>query len=506
MKDKNKILLVLIILLAAFLRLWGSWRLDLFTYDQARDATYIRRIFTERKFPLVGPQSSIPGVTLGPGYYYLMALPLLLFNFDPSGIDMATGIINTISILLLYKLISKISKKEIALSVCLLYAVSPIVVELTRRAWNLSTLPFFSISIIYLINEIKVKKKNLLVYFLALFASLGIAIQLHYSALLLFPPILITLFIFFKHELYKNVKAFLLGFSAFFFLNLPILIFNFRHHWIMPKAIMASFFQEGNSKINLLNKIIEFFSSFWSIFEGTFLYNLRPLSFLIFALLNIVIIWRLLKKNLEFLAALSLFFIFFSLFGSLFYPKGFSFFYLVFLLPMPYFLLASALSWSFPKFPKKGKWFFYGGIILLAGWLFYRTSKIIFRPPVRTRNDFVQVAKVISDDLKKEVKFNLAAIYHSPGTWENYYRRGIVREDIRWDHNAVDYGYFVERKGFKPLHWDNFKEAQVLYLIAEEGIDNPLALKFWEIKEFGPGKVVNQWQLKNGTTIYKLER
>jgi 4-amino-4-deoxy-L-arabinose transferase-like glycosyltransferase len=497
--------LVIILILAAFLRLWGSWRADLFTYDQARDATFIRRIFVEGKIPLIGPQSSIPGVSLGPGYYYMMALPLLAFSFDPAGVDIFTGIVGVLAVWLLFKTLARVAAKEVSLTASLLFAVSPIVTELTRRAWNLSTLPFFFIAMVYLLLDIKEAKKPLVLRFVLLFFLLGLAIQLHYSALLLIPPVFLVLLFVLGKKIKSSLKPFLAGFLVFFSLNLPILLFNIRHNFVMPKAILKAFGESGGRGVNFGEKAWGFLLSFWHLFEGTFLYAFRPVSLILFAVIISLLFWSCIKKKPGFVYLTSLSMLVFGVLGAQFYPEGFSFFYFVFLLPAPYFLLALVLERLSLVPALKGKLL----IVLslpLAVWLFYHSALIVLRPPVRTRADFLEVAEVVTRDLDQQTQFNLVAVYHSPGSWENYYRRGIVREDIRWDHNAVDYGYFIEKNGFKPLAWDNFRDAQVLYLIAETEVKEPLKLKFWEIDQFGPQKIVNQWQLKNGTTVYKLER
>ncbi len=503
-KRKDLVFLLLILIVAAFFRLWGSWRLDLFTYDQARDATYIRRIFTEMKIPLIGPQSSIPGVSLGPGYYYLMAFPLLLSGFDPAVIDVMVGLGGVLTTVVLYRLLAEETDKRLALAIALLYSVSPIVIELSRRAWNLSTLPLFLVLALYSLQKIHQSKDNLVFWTVLLFVSLGMAIQLHYSALLLIPGMGLSLFFWDREKVFKNVKPFLMGAMAFVLVNLPILVFNLRHQWTMPRAIVRVFFQEKAGG-GVGDKVRGFFLSFWHLYEGTFLYNLRPISFAVFGLIVLLIIVNIIKRKKSVFFGYLMTIILVGILGSQFYPKGFSFFYFVFLLPIPYLLLGVSLN----NFGVKKALFqklILIAFIPLAVYLTGESGKIIFRKPVRTRNDFKEVASIIAGDIQKGTPFNLVAVYQSPGGWENFYRRGIVREDIRWDHNAVDYGYFVESLGYKPLPWDNFSSAEVLYLIAETEVKEPLSLKFWEISQFSPKKVAQKWQLPNGTAVFRLEK
>lgn len=500
-KRSKVVILVAILFLAAFLRLWGIWRLDLFTYDQARDATYIKRILADREIRLIGPQSSLPGISLGPAYYYLMALPLLVFNFNPIGIDLAIVLGGVATVWLLFKVLEKKTSPLAALLVCLLYATSPIVVELSRRAWNPSLVPLFLILIVYSLIKIVDEEKN--IFFSVLMASLAIIIQLHYSTLLILPA-LFLIFLVYREKFLINKSYLLIGLLIFLFLISPLLVFNLRHQWLMFKSIYRVV-QGSTGDLDILIGLKNALVDVWHLFEGLLLINLRPWSFGIFAFVLLVNLMMFVKRKFDTLLKFALVFLFVGVIGSQLYPEGFSFFYYIFLFPVPFIILAYLLEFLLKTYPSQ-KSILILLVVVLAGWQFFQTGKIIFRPPVRIWQDFVLVANVIANDKGTDKKFNLAAIYKSPGEWENYYRRGIVREDIRWDHNAVDYGYFVELRGKKPLPWDSFREAEILYLIAETPVKEPSKVKFWEIDQFAPKNVVSQWELENETTIYKLEK
>jgi len=502
-KSKAKICLILILLMAAFLRLWGIWRLDLFTYDQARDATYIKRIVVDKKLALIGPQSSVPGISLGPAYYYLMALPLLIFRLDPVGIDLIVALGGVVTVWLLFKWVERRTSLPTAFLISLLYAVSPIVVEMSRRAWNPNLSPFFFILIIY--SWDKIVQENKTTFFLLLMFCLGIIIQLHYSALLILPALILSFLIFRKRFAVSIIHLFA-GIIIFLFLIFPLVVFNFRHDWLMVKSlfrvIQSLVFSE---KLSLLTKLACATTDIWHLYEGLLLIHLRPLSLLIFVFLLVITLVMFIRRKISTDFKIALVFLFTGVIGSQFYPEGFSFFYYVFLFVIPFLIFAYVIEFFFERYPNQ-KVYVILLTIMLSGWLFYQSEKIVFRLPVRTRQGFQLVADVITSDEGTNRRFNLAAIYKSPGQWENYYRRGIVRDDIRWDHNAVDYGYFVELKGKRPLPWDNFHDAEVLYLIVETRVKEPLKVKFWEIEQFGPKRITSQWKLKNGPTIYKLER
>src|SRR4030043_919753 len=69
----KKYSLLLILFLAAFLRLYRINELLGFWYDQGRDALVIWDLIHKGKFFLIGPTTGIAGIFRGPFYYYLIA-------------------------------------------------------------------------------------------------------------------------------------------------------------------------------------------------------------------------------------------------------------------------------------------------------------------------------------------------------------------------------------------------------------------------------------------------
>src|SRR5258708_39491937 len=87
MKNKisiSSILLILVLLLAAFMRLFRISDYMTFLGDEGRDALVALGIL-QGHFTLLGPRASAGDFFTGPFYYYLMAPFLWLFHFDPVG-------------------------------------------------------------------------------------------------------------------------------------------------------------------------------------------------------------------------------------------------------------------------------------------------------------------------------------------------------------------------------------------------------------------------------------
>src|SRR3989304_4663082 len=78
-------ILVLILLLGAFFRLYRISDYMTFLGDEGRDAIVVRRLLVYGDPILIGPGTSIGNMYLGPLYYYMMAPALFLSRFSPVG-------------------------------------------------------------------------------------------------------------------------------------------------------------------------------------------------------------------------------------------------------------------------------------------------------------------------------------------------------------------------------------------------------------------------------------
>ncbi|KKS16580.1 MAG: hypothetical protein UU74_C0038G0001, partial [Candidatus Woesebacteria bacterium GW2011_GWA1_41_7] len=78
-----KILLVIILGLAAFLRFFRLAELLGFWYDQGRDALVIWDFLYKGKLFLIGPTTGIEGIFRGPWYYWLITPAYFLGNGNP---------------------------------------------------------------------------------------------------------------------------------------------------------------------------------------------------------------------------------------------------------------------------------------------------------------------------------------------------------------------------------------------------------------------------------------
>ena len=238
----NKGIIALVLVVAAFLRLYRIQDYMTFLGDEGRDVLVAYNIL-HGHLTLLGPTSSVGGFFLGPIYYYFMAPFLLLFNYNPVGPAVMVALFGIATVWLVYQFCSDLFNRKIAIIAASLYAVSPLVIAYSRSSWNPNPLPFFSLLSLYVLY--KASEKNSWKLFFLTGILLGIAMQLHYLTLFLgavvFAYVVLTqiienkkawiksLLIFTKQNLFILI-GFLIGWA-------PFLAFELRHDFLDFKGL-----------------------------------------------------------------------------------------------------------------------------------------------------------------------------------------------------------------------------------------------------------------------------
>lgn len=506
----------LIILIGAFLRLYKLEEWQYFTYDQARDYLIIKKMIVDGKLTLVGPTVSIaPGFFLPPFYYYSLAPFLWLFKFRLLGPDLYTTLFGIASIYVFYLLVKDLFNNKAALFCSFVFALNPYIIHTSRHAWNPNTIIFYILLFAFAGERYLFAKKRK--YLLLVSFSLAWAISLHLTAVV-FTPFLFYLF-------YKDIKAKkinLLNTSSlapFVIFFLPLVVFDLRHSFQVSKAGI-SFLKNQSSGSPLLPELIHRGSQFFydllkvpiMLMTGFFLernITVRPSDISLLSdirLSNFSGSLDILKFALLMCAAIGLGISLKSLKKDKRVIFVFSFvtlgFLIRFLFPITYFFFYYYLS-LFPF------------IILLLGFLFescQRKPLLIKKLPVfsvailsvlslfpnfvktDTRNEkyFSEAVKAIAKDYESGKTVAIAANPNDRG---------------RWEKNGLEYRFFLESKYSLPLGgWEpvDYREAEVLYLIDEGNLSDPLTLKGMEMGSFGPKKIEKVWEVPTGQKIYKM--
>jgi 4-amino-4-deoxy-L-arabinose transferase-like glycosyltransferase len=100
---RNNILIICILLVAAYMRFYKIDQYMTFLGDEGRDAITIFNIL-HGKLTLLGPTASVGGFFMGPAYYYLVTPFFWLFNYSPVGASVMVALLGVVTVWLIYKI------------------------------------------------------------------------------------------------------------------------------------------------------------------------------------------------------------------------------------------------------------------------------------------------------------------------------------------------------------------------------------------------------------------
>src|SRR3989338_3343078 len=101
LKKPQILILIFILIVAAFLRLYRIRDYIVFLGDEGRDALVWFNMVEKGKFTFLGPTASVGGFYLGPIYYYL-ALPFYFLWRDPVGPAIFIALVGVATVLLVW--------------------------------------------------------------------------------------------------------------------------------------------------------------------------------------------------------------------------------------------------------------------------------------------------------------------------------------------------------------------------------------------------------------------
>lgn len=498
-------ILLAILALAAFLRLYRISDYMTFLGDEGRDVLVAKHIL-EGQLTFLGPRASAGDFYLGPIYYYFMAPFLFLFNLDPVGPAVMVALFGILTVFFVYYVTSKLISTTSGLVAAALYAVSPLVIVYARSSWNPNLMPPITLLMLYLLY-LAVKSPSWKKY-LGVGILFGIALQLHYIEL--FVGVIIVLFTFFgrslvekKELIKKSVLAylqmglgFLLGFS-------PFIAFEIKNHFPNTQTIFKFIFSTSSQAqgttshepfftivkdvlFRLFGRLLLSFPTNDQMYKfSDNELKLWVLGVIILSIILIVGIFRIKDKVTKLFLLLWLT-CGVVLFG--FYKKPIYDYYFQFMFPLPFILYGNIVEQITRKSIKKGFKYLVVGITIFLFLLSLYGMPFKFLPnrqkdQVKTIADFV----ISKTDNKP---YNFALI--TPGNSDHGYR------------------YFFEAAGRKPVSIENQvndpKRATVtdqLLVVCEDIKCLPLGNPLFEVAGFGRAEIAGEWNV-SVVKVYKL--
>lgn len=232
--NKSTILIVIILLIAAYLRLYNISGYMTFLGDEGRDVLVVKRMIVDHKWTLLGPTASVGGFFLGPIYYYFMLPFLWAWRLDPTGPAVMVALFGVATVYLVYRTGRDMFDPWVGLVASALYALSPVVIAYSRSSWNPNIVPFFSLLTIYLLWKYANDGKIRNVFWVGV--CMGVGLQLHYLFLFLFPVTAIWLFLY--GTLRTKLRSWLIGGAGFVVGYAPFLLFELRHGFPNTQSII----------------------------------------------------------------------------------------------------------------------------------------------------------------------------------------------------------------------------------------------------------------------------
>lgn len=540
------LLLVVLLLIAGFLRLYRIGESLQFLGDQGRDALLVARIFKQADPVFIGPVTSIGNMYLGPLYYYFM-LPWLWLSYpSPVGPAVAVAILGTLTVLVVYLFGREIFGKRAAGIAAFLVTINAVAIAHSRFSWNPNPEPLVATLMMWAIYR-AVTKSSL--YWIGVSICFAILTQLHYMALLtLVPAGLVWLYQLVKlywskrsgravtkegfeiadsrllrdrqvrnddkkaidsSEMLKQVRhdggrdkrtfwvATILSIGIFLLSLMPLVLFDLKHGGVNLRA-----FQDLMGGQNAISQPTgEGLEKIGSILQAT-----HGRSLYIFLDTQIGADWN---RNTLFLLGLMAVTIFALYRDRRRLPKGL---WLIALWIGVTILGTSAYSHSiydhYILFALPAVWLFFGwllaslsrlhllvavtvGLLLLAI-ASYNLQKLSFNAAGPTLSNLRSVAQTTTDRLQPGERYNIVLLSESRDLYGQHYRF-----------------FFDTIKGKEPINpeHDSTTEVDTLIIINEEhATEDVLSLPIYEIQAFGQAKSLDSFEAAGNVTVTILRK
>ncbi len=495
-----KWLLVVILSIAIFSRLYRLPETIQFLGDQGRDAILVSRMWRHYDLPFIGPVTSIGNVYLGPLYYYYMAPWLWLSYPSPIGPAYGVALLSILTVYLTYRWGRDMVGEWPAMGAALLMAVNSSAVFFGRFSWNPNPAPLMALALVYGIFRARQDAR----WWLMVSLALVVLVQLHYITLLGLPVAglfwLVRLWQW-RSDRQKTHKLWLWSVVAvvvFLVLLSPLFLFDIKHHgqnlsafWQMVGPSQSISHTAGKSFIDKLH------ISLWETHARSIYLVVAPwwplstrlaTGVVVGFVAGLVWLLRKSKKELPGLRVLVVTFLI-SLLGLSFYGHEVYEHYVLYLLPITCLLWTTVLV----GLAQKSFYLKVGLALVVAVGVIYNLS---LWPILSTASPSLTILKNTAQTIVAQVK---------PG--EKY---NIVLLSETKDYYGSNYRYFLttypDREPLIPER-DDLNSAQILIVVDETRLTTDLnSIQQAEIRAF-PSKMPEALiEVPDGPRLFVLRR
>lgn len=235
------ILLVLILAIGCFLRVFRLGNDLFFSFEQGRDILKVESI-VGGDLTLLGPRTNIEGVFHGPFFYYLMVPFYLLFSGHPLGIMVPFILLSLGSIYLLYLTGSLYFNQKVGLLAALIGAVSYEAIVYCRWLSNPPAAFFFSLLLFYSLYRWLFGKAR---YFLLVILAFAGIFHSEIAAAVFLVPALLICWISLRPKV-KGRKLKILALLAFLLSFSSYLLFELRYNFLTVRSVLRFVSEKQN--------------------------------------------------------------------------------------------------------------------------------------------------------------------------------------------------------------------------------------------------------------------
>lgn len=460
-KSKNILFLVLLII-GGLLRFFNFQESVEFNSDFGRDSLFAMRILTEKP-TLLGAQASAGGFYLGPLYFYSVALVYWLVGFSPQIMSAVFISLNILASYLIYKFLKKNISPAAGIFGLALFTFNPLLVLSSRGATHVPMMPIITVvSMMALYQSLKKKK---MFWHVVSGLAFGLFFHVHFTSLLLLPGYFLAVFLWSGKTWRNKILALIFHGFGMVLMLAPLILFDLRHGFINFKAFVG--YLLASAKGEAITENLQHWTTNEKILNlaGVFVGKLI-LQILLFATAFLGLKKSFKKKfsfNLSNLLSLMFIgmFVFYLLYSGYLYT-----YYLVIPVTLGILLLAVGLASFRPLF--------LSSLLVIATSFFSLINlESIYQPTFRTIAGQSMITHKIEEHIEQTDPSSFAIFKDS--------RDGLTSL-------AYEYRFLLQRDGYLPARELEYNQAEVLYVIQEDGNSDPLTLGNWEVSQFAPTK------------------
>lgn len=331
--------IVSILSIAAILRVFRIAELTEFLGDQGRTMLVMYDFVHRGVVPLSGP-TTLTGHSLGPFFYYLLLPGYLVSGGNPLVVSMWMALLGVVSVGVLYEVVRRMFGIWPARASSLLWAISPFIISSDRVIWEPNLVPLFSILFLSLLYRAHQEWK--LLNWVGVGAVVGILVQLHYPTIVfaLLTAVYIGGAVVIRRVILKEaLMASLWWLMGSVVVLAPFLWYEYTVGFSDVNGI-AKLFAGGSEIIVGKRMMVDLtLENSFRIFGRAIPFMSKQSIVWVLAFWGAFLVWKPTKKNVFFTLWL-----FFGLAGMARFTGVVHDHYLYFLLPVPFFMVASIVD------------------------------------------------------------------------------------------------------------------------------------------------------------------